>query len=380
MGFEPQKFFIGLVDFFSILLPGALLTYSLRDKLRAWTPAEPTARWVAFLFAAYLIGHFVFLLGSVLLDDYVYDPIRDATRGAQIRRLAAGKRRRSALLRGLARLFFKQGVDAPLQQAVRIKEHHLASLGAGGSINAFQWCKARLMLKHPPAIAEVERLEADSKFFRSLLIVLLILVPLSSSQHQREIAIAAAALLPFAFWRFCERRAKAVNQAYWYAITLESQSKRRNGFREEPVSHAGGVVLRSGNECLLVQASDDPATWVLPKGHIEPAEKPAETAVREVLEETGVWARVKAPLSDVAYIVDGANVSVRYFLMEAVASGRPADVGRAHVWLPLDAAILRATHPETQDLLRGVAAMAATPERSAVMPAKPAAGSSRYFQ
>ena len=29
MNFEPQKFFIGLMDFFSILLPGALLTYLL---------------------------------------------------------------------------------------------------------------------------------------------------------------------------------------------------------------------------------------------------------------------------------------------------------------------------------------------------------------
>src|SRR5512132_1443205 len=208
MGFEPQKFFIGLVDFFSVLLPGALLTYALRALLRPWTPADATERWVAFLFAAYLIGHFVFLLGSVLLDDYVYDRIRDATRGAQIRRLAAGEERPSFALRWLARLFFKDGVDAPLQQAVRIKERHLAPLGAEGSINAFQWCKARLVLEHPPAIAEVERLEADSKFFRSLIVVLLALVPLSLWQRQQEIAIAAVALLPFAFWRFCERRAK----------------------------------------------------------------------------------------------------------------------------------------------------------------------------
>ena len=29
MSFDPQKFFIGLMDFFSILLPGALLTLLL---------------------------------------------------------------------------------------------------------------------------------------------------------------------------------------------------------------------------------------------------------------------------------------------------------------------------------------------------------------
>ncbi|HET7787625.1 MAG TPA: NUDIX domain-containing protein [Myxococcales bacterium] len=371
MNFEPQKLFIGLVDFFSILLPGALLTWALGDRLRPWAPAEPTARWIAFLFVAWLIGHFVFLLGSVLLDDHVYDPIRDATRGAQIRRLAKGQRRSFFVLRGLARLVFKEGVDAPLRQAVALKERHLAPLGAEGSINAFQWCKARLILKHPAAIAEVERLEADSKFFRSLLIVLLILVALGLSQHRKEVAAAAAVLLPFAFWRFCERRAKAVNQAYWYLITLESQSRRREPLRQEPVSHAGGVVLRDGQECLLLQASDDPGAWVLPKGHVEPAEKARETAVREVLEETGVWARITGELSDVSYIVDGANVTVRYFLMEALASTRPADAGRERVWLPVADAIARATHPETQDLLRTVAAR--LPRTAAAASMNPAA-------
>jgi hypothetical protein len=33
MNFEPQKFFIGLMDFFSILLPGALLTYLLMGEV-----------------------------------------------------------------------------------------------------------------------------------------------------------------------------------------------------------------------------------------------------------------------------------------------------------------------------------------------------------
>jgi ADP-ribose pyrophosphatase YjhB (NUDIX family) len=371
MNFEPQKLFIGLMDFFSILLPGALLTYALSDRLRPWTPAEPTPRWIAFLFAAYLIGHFVFLLGSVLLDDHVYDPVRDATRGAQIRRLARGQRRPFIVLRGLARLVFKENVDAPLRQAVALKERHLAPLGAEASINAFQWCKARLMLKHPAAIAEVERLEADSKFFRSLLIVLLVLVPLGRAQHRNEMAAVAAILLPFAFWRFCERRAKAVNQAYGYVITLESQSKRREPLRQEPVSHAGGVVLRGADLCLLVQASDDPRAWVLPKGHVEAAEKARETAVREVLEETGVWARITGELSDVSYIVDGASVTVRYFRMEALGSGKAVDAGRAHLWLPIADAIARATHPETQDLLRSVAA--ALPAAAAPASMKPAA-------
>jgi hypothetical protein len=33
VSFGPQKFFIGLMDFFSILLPGALRTYLLMDEM-----------------------------------------------------------------------------------------------------------------------------------------------------------------------------------------------------------------------------------------------------------------------------------------------------------------------------------------------------------
>jgi hypothetical protein len=33
MNFDPEKFFIGLMDFFSILLPGALLTWLLMGEV-----------------------------------------------------------------------------------------------------------------------------------------------------------------------------------------------------------------------------------------------------------------------------------------------------------------------------------------------------------
>ena len=41
--------------------------------------------------------------------------------------------------------------------------------------------------------------------------------------------------------------------------------------------------------------------WALPKGNIDPGEQPAETAVREVFEETGVDAHLVEKLGDVKY-------------------------------------------------------------------------------
>src|SRR5262245_6151236 len=82
MKFEPGTLGIGVIDLFSIMLPGALATAALKGA------AEPalfpsvfpkysgeTAPWVVFLFASYLLGHFIFLFGS-FLDDLLYEWLR----------------------------------------------------------------------------------------------------------------------------------------------------------------------------------------------------------------------------------------------------------------------------------------------------------------
>jgi ADP-ribose pyrophosphatase YjhB (NUDIX family) len=363
MSVEPQKFFIGVIDFFSILLPGAMLTFLLKDSVgpqffgASYQRLTGTEGWVVFLFSSYLLGHFVFLLGSWVLDDHVYDPIRKATYPAQVTRLAKGEELSPRWARWLAGRFFKKDVDQAARQAMRIKEHYLDALNASSAINAFQWCKAKLILEHPDALATVQRFEADSKFFRSLVIVLSALIPWALLTTRPEIAIASSPMLILAFWRYVDQRAKSTNQAYWYIITCESQ--RDGGYRQasqpelDGVSHAGGVVFRKLNdrvEYLLVQAKNSPQEWVLPKGHIEAHEQVREAAVREVREETGVWARVKADLREVFFTVGEKPVTVQFYLMEVVQEGKPSE-RRTHVWLPLDEALGRATHVDTRDLI-----------------------------
>src|SRR4029079_9666302 len=107
---------------------------------------------------------------------------------------------------------------------------------------------------------------------------------------------------------------------------------------------------------LLVEAKRNPHEWVLPKGHIEAGEHPRETAVREGREETGVWARITSELSIVAYAVKGEEVRSLFYLMEACDDGwwqgRPTDRGRRHEWLSLAAAVRKATHDSTKELLQ----------------------------
>ena len=113
---------------------------------------------------------------------------------------------------------------------------------------------------------------------------------------------------------------------------------------------AGGVVIR-GEEVLLI-ATAGGKRWQLPKGHVEGAEQPPETAVREVREETGVTARVVAPVSGIDYTflergVRRISKHVDYFLL-VYESGSESDFapreGVDARWFPQAEALEKLSH------------------------------------
>lgn len=59
---------------------------------------------------------------------------------------------------------------------------------------------------------------------------------------------------------------------------------------------AAGVVVRDGESILLVKRRFEPyrGLWVIPSGFIEYGERPRETAVREIREETGLGVAIDA--------------------------------------------------------------------------------------
>jgi 8-oxo-dGTP pyrophosphatase MutT (NUDIX family) len=79
-----------------------------------------------------------------------------------------------------------------------------------------------------------------------------------------------------------------------------------------------------GRELLLGRRRRDrrQASWSLPKGTPAGDETPAETALREVTEETGLQVRIVDSLGDIRYrfVRDGVRIdkTVRYYLMEPV--------------------------------------------------------------
>lgn len=119
-------------------------------------------------------------------------------------------------------------------------------------------------------------------------------------------------------------------------------------------THAGGMVYqRTGGEIeyLLVRPKRALAEWVLPKGHIEPGESSRDAAGREVLEETGVKARLIAPLGIVEFETRGKTVRVQYFLMEFMSRGNAAEE-RETRWATYDKALTLLTHEQNREILR----------------------------
>jgi 8-oxo-dGTP pyrophosphatase MutT (NUDIX family) len=116
---------------------------------------------------------------------------------------------------------------------------------------------------------------------------------------------------------------------------------------------AGGVLVRTIRGRTMVAAirpgGKAAGIWALPKGNIDAGESAAQTAVREVREETGVDGRLVEKLGDVRYVYTrrgGRRIFkvVSFFLLRA-GRGRIGDIEesmRIEVaearWLPLDEA------------------------------------------
>src|SRR3954463_1629510 len=115
---------------------------------------------------------------------------------------------------------------------------------------------------------------------------------------------------------------------------------------------AGGVLVRRlrgrWHLAAIRPAGKPEGTWALPKGVIGPGERSAETAVREVAEETGAEGRLDGKLGDVRYVYTWAGervFKVVSFYLLRYSGGRLGDIAPeferevAEVrWLPLDEA------------------------------------------
>ena len=123
---------------------------------------------------------------------------------------------------------------------------------------------------------------------------------------------------------------------------------------------AGGLVVRRlrGRPFLCVVRVKDGQVVALPKGHPDHAESVAETALREVREETGLEAEVVEKLGDVRYwyTSHGERVLkvVTFFLCRYLGGSvrdHDHEVDAAE-WIPLEEAPRRLTYAGERQMAR----------------------------
>lgn len=144
---------------------------------------------------------------------------------------------------------------------------------------------------------------------------------------------------------------------------------------------AGGVVVRraaTGLEVAVIEPQREPAAssgsgkktvskavLALPKGLVDPGEKPEQTALREVLEETGITAEVITKLADIKYVYvrtwgDNQRVFkiVSFYLLryqagqiDDVSPGMRIEVKRAQ-WIPLEEAGRKLSYRGERDVVK----------------------------
>lgn len=139
MADKPGDFYVGIIEFFGILVPGAILLYmqkGLAVKYLPWSySVDNPAHAFGFAIGSYVAGHFL---------------------------MAAG-----AQLNRLHRFFYSETKD-PYYQEVRKR---IVVPSKDDRTNVFYRAFAYIRLKSPSGLAEIERQMAEYKMFRSLVLV-----------------------------------------------------------------------------------------------------------------------------------------------------------------------------------------------------------------
>ena len=219
--------YFSVIDMFAVLLPGVLLVGGL-NTLGAWSllseglPKDEAAAWLSFGVEAYVAGHFIFILASGLDGPLYHRLLRHA-------------------------LDHDDGLSYRLASALKARYfgERLGAVDRLHPMNTFAWAKTVMALRAPRALAEVQRFEADSKFFRSLTLLMPALGVIAlhrvgwSGVAGPAVIGATAALTVLACWRYGERRLKSTQWAYNYVITLFGAATPEVGAAVDDAPSAG---------------------------------------------------------------------------------------------------------------------------------------------
>lgn len=230
---KPSDIFIGVTDFFSVLLPGSLLTWfchcysyqtCLELKLPVCLPEERSEQIALFLAVAYIVGNLLFIAASQL-DDLFYDKFRN---------WAFNKNK--DLPFQTAKFIRNKYINAPklIDDLIANKyiklENHDEKLSGKEILNTYKWALCFIGAEKPDLLVDVKKYEADSKFFRSLVVGFIIVAFTILLKENNGILFVGLVILSFlSFYRYADLRHKSTEKAYQIIITLHHLKAPKSG-------------------------------------------------------------------------------------------------------------------------------------------------------
>lgn len=207
---KPTDLFIGVVEFFAVLVPGVVALMVVGWVAGLHLPEKQEAAFFgAVLAAGFVLGHILHGLGS-FLDVWLYDPLFKPLEGHEP---AHG-------IRGWSYFRTNDKVYRASECLITVGDKLTRPVGV------YQWVRAWLRIHSPEATTELDRLEADSKLFRSLSVIAVAILVC-----WKALPAAAAGFLPLAIltmlvclWRYCDLRQKMVRAAYLHFVLLRSDA------------------------------------------------------------------------------------------------------------------------------------------------------------
>lgn len=227
---KPGDVFIGVIDLFAVLVPGVIAAAFVVKAVGASLKSD-ILFLSGLLIAGWVLGHVLHGLGS-WLDPLLYDRLfkpQDPAPGEP-------PPSRTAI-----RSYFHKNDDLYklAKRMTDVPKPDDRTPGARIPGGMYQWARTWLDSHSPEAANQLDRLEADSKLFRSLAVLLLILTPIIIAvpgliafpsewrlpPYPRVVfLVLAVAGIVFSLWRYCDLRNKMIRRCYLHYIQLIHQA------------------------------------------------------------------------------------------------------------------------------------------------------------
>ena len=208
-----SSLFVGVVDFFAALLPGAATVGVLLYFAPSWYVAQVRAvtgsenvTIAAALVAAYILGQVMNATGGWVLD-WIYDMFYDPERGWFV----ANEGRFPRLVKWSQEYPSTRIATGVIEERGAVRKDNLRkaldSVAPAEAGNVYQRVRGYLAHTAPAAFEQIERMESEQKFFRTATVATIVI---AYAVHEPWLCLVAAFLMT----RYVDRRRKTIERAY----------------------------------------------------------------------------------------------------------------------------------------------------------------------